>query len=168
MSQEPDEIGGRALWGDWRLLRVKGNSMAPTLRSGQTVQTRPVTGLAANNPRARGSIVALQHPFHSESIYLKRVVGLPNEHVAIANGRVEIDGYPLYEAYLGGRLETQSKGATQWFTGADEVFVLGDNRRDSEDSRVFGPVALNLIVGEAWFRYIPPTLLRTLRGTGNV
>lgn len=133
--------------------------MSPTLLSGQTVQTRPLATWKASHLGFRGSIVALQHPIRGESIYLKRVVGLPNEHIAIVDGRVLIDGSPLDEAYLSGRGETRPGGASQWFTDGREVFVLGDNRGDSEDSRVFGPVPLDLILGEAWFRYFPPGLL---------
>ena len=134
--------------------------MAPTLRSGQTVQTRPFPHLEAGCPRVRGSIVAVQHPLHNEAIYLKRIIGLPNEHVAIAEGRVMVDGSPLEEPYLPEYVETLSRGASQWFTDAGELFVLGDNRGDSEDSRVFGPVLSQLVVAEVWFRYFPPSFLR--------
>ena len=137
--------------------------MAPTLRSGQTVQARPIGGLGESHPLTRGAIVALIHPYHSGSIFLKRVVGLPNEHVAIADGRVVVDGIQLEEPYLSQSQGTHCRGANQWFTDADEVFVLGDNRGDSEDSRIFGPVPLKLIVGEVWFRYFPPKVLRACR-----
>jgi signal peptidase I len=146
--------------GYWKLLRVKGDSMAPTLLSGQTVQARPYGGLEDGNSPTRGAIVALKHPHHRGATFLKRVVGLPNEHVAIADGRVVVDGIPLEEPYLSRNQGTHSRRASQWFTDADEVFLLGDNRGDSEDSRVFGPVPLKLIVGEVWFRYFPPTVLR--------
>ncbi len=139
---------------------MKGDSMAPTLLSGQTVQTRPFGGLEEGNTLTRGAIVALKHPYRSGATFLKRVVGLPNEHVAIADGRVVVDGIRLEEPYLSQYPETHARGASQWFTDADEVFLLGDNRGDSEDSRVFGPVPLKLIVGEVWFRYFPPAVLR--------
>ena len=148
------------MWRSWKLLRVKGNSMAPILMSGHIVQMRPFAISEVNHPRNRGLIVALRHPLRSQAIYLKRIIGLPNEHVALAGGKVEVDGRTMEEPYLRGKMETLSKGANQWFTGADEVFVLGDNRGDSEDSRVFGPVSLELIVGQVWFRYFPPALLR--------
>jgi signal peptidase I len=143
-------------WKRWKLLRVRGNSMAPTLRNGQTIQTRPFTGLTAGYTRLRCSLVALQHPLNNKAIYLKRVIGLPNEHIAIVDGRVMVDGILLEEPYLPENMETHSRGASQWFTDAAELFVLGDNRADSEDSRVFGPVPSESIVGEVWFRYLPP------------
>ena len=133
--------------------------MAPTLLSGHIVQMRPLSGSVVDGPRFRGAIVALRHPVDGQSIYLKRVVGLPNEHIALTGGKVEVEGETLAEPYLRDDVQTLSKGANQWFTDADEVFVLGDNRGDSEDSRVFGPVSVRLIVGQVGFRYFPPALL---------
>ena len=160
LRSDIEKRGNLPLWQNWKLLRVKGNSMAPTLLSGHIVQMRPFAIQEANHPRSRGLIVALRHPLRSQAIYLKRVIGLPNEHVALAGGKVEVDGRTMEEPYLRGKVETLSKGANQWFTDAGEVFVLGDNRGDSEDSRAFGPVPLELIVGQVCFRYFPPTLLR--------
>lgn len=134
--------------------------MAPTLLSGQIVQMRPLTFPEADHTRNRGLIVLLRHPLRRQAIYLKRVIGLPNEHVELADGKVEVDGRTMEEPYLEGNVKTLSMGANQWFNDADEVFVLGDNRGDSEDSRVFGPVPLKLIVGQVWFRYFPPALFR--------
>ena len=148
------------MWLNWKLLRVKGNSMAPTLLSGQIVQMRPLTFPEADHTRNRGLIVLLRHPLRRQAIYLKRVIGLPNEHVELADGKVEVDGRTIEEPYLRDNVKTLSMGANQWFNDADEVFVLGDNRGDSEDSRVFGPVPLKLIVGQVWFRYFPPALFR--------
>ena len=134
--------------------------MAPTLLSGQMVQMRPFAGSRGDHAGIRGQIVALRHPVNDQAIYLKRVIGLPNEYIALAGGKVEVDGRTVEEPYLRNNAETVSKGASRWFTDADEFFVLGDNRGDSEDSRAFGPVSLKLIVGEVWFRYFPPKLLR--------
>ena len=134
--------------------------MAPTLLSGQLVQSRPFDGLTAGTEGHRGRIVALRHPQRHEAIYVKRVIGLPNEYVTVGSGVVTVDERKLDEPYLLNGLETRSRGATRWFTGADEVFVLGDNRMDSEDSRVFGPVPVELIIGEVWFRYFPAAWLR--------
>lgn len=128
--------------------------------SGQIVQMRPFECSIVDRSGTRCLIVALRHPVHSQAIYLKRVIGLPNEHIALAGGKVEVDGRRVEEPYLRGNAETLSRGANQWFTDAEEVFVLGDNRGDSEDSRVFGPVPLDLIVGQIWFRYFPPALFR--------
>ena len=146
-------------WKEWRLLRVKGNSMEPTLKNGQLVQSQPLRR-SSFHQGLRGKIVAFRHPLNPVTIYIKRVTGLPGEHVAINGGLVEIEGQPLSEVYLPGPLETPASGATQWVNDSSEVFVMGDNRADSEDSRRFGPVPLSLIVGQVSFRWWPPGLLR--------
>ena len=142
-----------------RHLKVTGSSMAPTLRDGQHVQTLPWPGGSDSDGNLRGWIVAFRSPHRVGSIYIKRVVGLPNEHIAIRENRVEIDGKPLAEPYLPNPAATRTRGATQWLTDIDEFFLLGDNRQDSEDSRAFGPVPAQLIIGRVWFRYWPPKAL---------
>ncbi len=140
-------------------LKVVGNSMAPTLRDRQYVQAVSVATTPAALPGIRGRIVAFRHPIRPQNIYIKRVIGLPNEYVAIRESRLEIDGVPLAEPYLAGPTTAGAGRAAQWFTGWDEVFVLGDNRADSEDSRAFGPIQAQSIIGRIRFRYWPPRML---------
>ena len=139
-----------------RPLKVVGDSMAPALLNRQYVQILPMEPTICSSDRARGKIVAFCHPFRPQNIYLKRIVGLPGEHVAVREGKIEIDGQEICEPYLPARTETMAAGATQWFNGPEEIFLLGDNRADSEDSRAFGPVPTELTIGHVWFRYWPP------------
>ena len=83
---------------------------------------------------------------------IKRVIGLPGETVEIRNNTVHIDGVPLDEPYLG---EVQMPDEGPYEVGASEVFVMGDNRNASFDSRRFGPVALGDLVGEAFITIWP-------------
>ena len=133
--------------------------MAPTLRSGQLVQSRPLAR-SSSGEKLRGKIVAFRHPLQPGTIYIKRVTGLPGEHVSLNMGRVEIDGAALAEPYLPKGTETPALGATQWVNDTNEIFVMGDNRAGSEDSRRFGPVPLGLIVGQVSFRWWPPGMLK--------
>lgn len=131
--------------------RVYGQSMEPTLHTDQRLIVEKIS-YHLHGPR-RGDIVVLKMPQHSEELLIKRVIGLPGEKVEIHDGKVYIDGVPLDEPYL-----TQP---TQGYMPAVtvpplHVFVLGDNRMASNDSRTFGPVPIDNIVGKAWLSYWPP------------
>lgn len=140
--------------------RVDGNSMSPTLTSGEYVLAGSLE-LPWNQP-SRGRIVVLRHPAQTHRIYIKRIIGLPDEGISVKNGIVYIDDLQLHEAYLNGSPKLLRDQHREWWTGPDEFFVMGDNRNDSEDSRIFGPVNRDLIVGSVWFRYWP------LRSWGKV
>ena len=130
--------------------------MAPTLLNGQYVLA---VGVKESNPlmtRVRGQIIAFLDPEQGQDLRVKRVVGLPDEHVAVRERRVEIDGVPIDEPYLDAPMDTYPKGATQWFTGPEDYFLLGDNRGPSRDSRAYGPVSRELIVARVRFRCWPP------------
>jgi signal peptidase I len=81
------------------------------------------------------------------------VIGLPGERLEIRDGSVWVDGNILEEAYTSGTTAPDNR----WQLGADELFVMGDNRGLSLDSRSFGPVSLKEVVGKAWIIYWPPS-----------
>ena len=106
---------------------------------------------------ARGDVVVLNPPTPSAQPYIKRIIGLPGESIEFRNGFVYIDGERLDEPYI-------EQGITRCgnsdFCSIDEipdgyVYVLGDNRNNSSDSRSFGLVAIDRIVGKAWFTNWP-------------
>ena len=151
-----------------RRLKIVGNSMAPALLNGQQVQTLPLNPAPAFPLEMRGAVVAFRHPHRHQQVYVKRLIGLPNEYIVIRNGQVEIDGRPLVEPYLGGKETGVGKGPSQWFTGGDEFFLMGDNRNDSDDSRSFGPLPVSLVIGRIWFRYWPPKLFPTTEALASL
>ena len=108
---------------------------------------------------ARGEVVVFRAPNNPQDFYLKRVIGLPNERVKIEDEKVIIyneehpQGTVLDETYLDIGVETV--GLVSVTLGPDQYFVLGDNRGASFDSRRFGPVGRNVIVGRTWFRGYP-------------
>ena len=114
--------------------------------------------------RLRGGDVAVfGRPGGGGVIYIKRVVGLPGEAIKIAGGRVYLDGNMMEEAYIQSTDDSAEGGEDQeWFNGADEYFLLGDNRGGSNDSRAFGPVSQDFIKGRAWFRCWPPRSWRPI------
>jgi signal peptidase I len=105
----------------------------------------------------RGDVVVLEPPVAAKEPYIKRVIGLPGERVTFANGYVYVDGVRLDEAYIPGPITTCGGGAYCDMGPIPEgyVYVLGDNREASSDSRSFGLVAIEQIVGEAWFTNWP-------------
>ena len=140
--------------------RITGNSMAPTLRDGQQVLAADTT--LGDGSLPRGAVVVLRHPVSPNDIYIKRIVGLPGENLRIDGGRVYLDDELLPESYLAPAPSTNATSppgrvtARLWILEADEYFVMGDRRDDSQDSRSFGPVHHNLILGRVWLRYWPP------------
>lgn len=101
----------------------------------------------------RGDVVVLNPPERSDAPYIKRVIGVAGDTVSFRDGYVLIDGARLDEPYLDGPI-TDCDGADYCggFTVPEgHVFVLGDNRGGSLDSRAFGPVPLGHIIGQAWF-----------------
>ena len=134
--------------------RVYGNSMLPSLRDGGSVFVVR-TRFKWNNLR-RGDVVAFQRP---GGIYIKRIIGLPEEDIKIIEDLVYINELPLTEAYTQGMSGAEEN---EWFNGPDEYFLLGDNRGDSNDSRTFGSVSADQIVGRAWFLCWPPLKWRPL------
>ena len=132
---------------------VEGSSMLPNLAHGQHVIGRPASGTAFLI--ARGDIVALQHPLSEAGVFIKRVIGLPDEFIQLKEDAVYIDERPLAEPYLDGPPCPENRYARQWITGPDEYFVMGDNRNDSLDSRNFGPISADCILGVVWYRCCP-------------
>jgi signal peptidase I len=130
--------------------QVLGQSMEPNLHSTQRVVVEKVTYRFFHGPR-RGDIVVIALPEQSEML-IKRVVGLPGESIEVRSGQVYIDGKPLDESW------TVNPGGGSYGPHTIpplHVFVMGDNRGASNDSRNFGPVAIEHVVGHAWFSYWP-------------
>ncbi len=132
--------------------RVDGLSMEPNLEDNQRIIMEKIT-YRFHRPR-RGDIVILRRPDGSYAHPLiKRVVGLPGETIEIRDGSVRINGAVLDEPYL----DQPTLGyVAPLVIPEDQVYVLGDNRASSNDSRSFGPVPWEDILGKAWIRYWPP------------
>ncbi|MBV8602980.1 MAG: signal peptidase I [Candidatus Eremiobacteraeota bacterium] len=140
-----------------RLPQVSGLSMEPRIGSGEFVLIDTIA--YRFGPVRRGDIVAFRHGGPSSEAYLKRVIALPGERVAIERGIVSIDGKPLEEAYV---RYHDTTSVPERIVPADGFFVLGDNRSNSDDSRDWGFVPASAIMGKAWLALWPPSRIGTL------
>ena len=136
-----------------RRYRVEGDSMLPTLADKHYVLL--VSRRWTDWEPQRGDIVVFRRPGPPHDLYVKRVVGMPGEDIQMVAGQVYLDGGLLKENYPTIPPVPGRRDRGEWWTGPDEFVLLGDNRRGSEDSRIFGPVRRELIVGRVWFRYWP-------------
>lgn len=141
--------------------QVNGNSMWPNFFSGEYLLTDKIS-YRFSDPE-RGDVIifhappAARCPQELQCDFVKRIVGMPKENIEIKSGRVLIDGRELKEPYLDQISEVNSQD-TQSMTiklNEGEYFVMGDNRDHSSDSRAWGPVDKEMIVGKAWLCYWP-------------
>ncbi len=136
--------------------QVKQGSMETTLLPNQYVLVDKLT------PRfeayQRGDIVIFTPPGASAGAtpYIKRVIGLPGDRIAIRDGHTFVNGHELLEPYVyPGETTAPRTGQDAWTVPAGSLFVLGDHRLVSDDSREFGPVPEANVIGRAWLRYWP-------------
>ncbi|MHB0858592.1 MAG: signal peptidase I [Anaerolineae bacterium] len=131
---------------------VHGESMAPNLHENQRVIVDMVTyRLRAPD---RGEVIVLDLPARNSDPLIKRVVGLPGDVVEIKQGSVFVNGNLYEEPYLS---QTTAGAMEPRVVPEAHVFVLGDNRCCSNDSRFFGMVPYEDVLGRAWLRYWPPS-----------
>ncbi|MCX6797659.1 MAG: signal peptidase I [Candidatus Falkowbacteria bacterium] len=138
---------------------VKGASMEPSFHDREYLIIDEIS-YRLNAPE-RGQVIVFRYPLDPQEYFIKRIIGLPNESVQIKDGQIYIynkdnpDGLVLKEDYLPADLNTYSPNDQKLTLGADEYFVLGDNRNASKDSRFFGPVNKTYITGRVYFRGYP-------------
>lgn len=135
---------------------VSGTSMSPTFEHRNYLIVDEIS-YRFNEPQ-RGDVVVFRYPQEPNQFFIKRIIGLPGETVHIMNNEIRIineefpDGFLLDETYID--YETQSR-VTETPLLEDQYFVLGDNRGNSSDSRIWGPLPRNYIIGRAWLRLWP-------------
>lgn len=132
-------------------IRVDGFSMEPTLHTGQFVIVNKIA-YRVGEPQ-RGDVIVFRYPYDPQQEYIKRVIGLPGDHITIDNGFVLINGQTLYEPYIAAAPYYQK----DIIVPDGSLFVLGDNRNNSSDSHNWGPVPMEYVIGKAMLVYWPPT-----------
>lgn len=129
--------------------RVQGISMEPSFENGELLLTEKLSYRISRIER--GDVIVFEAPVEQKVDFIKRVIGLPGDNVQIKNESVYINDDKLDEPYI----TKPTEGNASVTLGSDDIFVLGDNRTASSDSRSFGPIKKNTIRGKVWFVYWP-------------
>ena len=155
--------------------RVEQESMRTTLEPNQYVLVDKLT--PHFDSYSRGDIVVFNPVLRDEcsldvvggltdvTPYIKRVIGEPGDRVVLVDGAVQVNGVLLDEAYIQGAQTVPLSGETVWTVPADRLFVMGDNRQNSTDSRSdqIGMICTRDVIGRAWLRYWPLDTLGILQ-----
>lgn len=144
---------------------VSGSSMFPTFKDNQYLIVDQIS-YRFEEP-ARGDVVIFRYPLDPSKFFIKRVIGMPNETVSITKGLITIttadgDEVELDEPYL--EADRESRDTMSIELKADEYFVMGDNRIASSDSRAWGVLPRENIVGRALLRLLPVDTLELKPG----
>ncbi len=130
---------------------VRGPSMDPTYHENEYLIVNEI-GYTFSEPR-QFEVIVFRFPKKPSQFFIKRIIGIPGQEVIIRQGKVFVDGKEIAESYLPeGTLTAQD---TIMKLDEEEYFVLGDNRAQSSDSRLWGVLPRNHIVGKVWIRVFP-------------
>lgn len=122
---------------------ISGSAMSPTYNNGDYLLINKT-----NKTFERGDVVVLQYPEDPTKIFIKRIVALPSETIEIKNGQVFVNGEVLAESYYTG----ETPGESSVILTSDQYYVLGDNREESSDSRNWGPITKESILGSVFYK----------------
>lgn len=137
--------------------QVKGASMEPNFHDGEYILTNKYE-YRFSQPQ-RGDVIVFKSPQNPDIDYIKRIIGLPGDKISLQSNHFYVNGVKLEEAYLSPDLYTYhgsylSEGQ-EIVIPEDNLFVAGDNRPRSSDSREWGPIHKSSIIGKSQLRYYP-------------
>lgn len=143
-------------------VKVEGTSMMPAFKNQERIFINKFTYRFGLGSIERGDTVVFEFPGDTSKSYIKRVIGLPGDHVRIDRGQVYVNDHPLAEDYVESDYR-DDVSMREMQVRPDEFFVLGDHRNSSSDSRVWGTVPRRYIYGKAVFSYWPLSKMGRLR-----
>jgi signal peptidase I len=149
---------------------IPSASMVPTLNLGDRLVVEKITYRL--HPPQRSDIVVFRVPpalqaegYQADQAFIKRTIGLPGDRIALQAGRVYLNGQPLAEPYV---VEPpKAEDMAEVTVPADQLFVMGDNRNNSNDSRYWGFLPIENLVGHAVWRFFPLTAWGDLHVSSN-
>lgn len=141
--------------------QVKGASMENTFHTGDYILTSRVTYKFRR--LERGDVIVFKSPKNPDVEYIKRIIGLPGDVINISNGVVKINDIELTEKYIAATTNLWDGGCIKdnvpYTVPPDYIFVMGDNRPKSSDSREFCAVPIESIIGDVFYRYFPSDVM---------
>lgn len=137
-------------------VRVDGISMRPTLENGEFVLVSRLSYTFGEFER--GDVIVFHFPLNPEEELVKRIIGLPGDRVAVRDGKVFVNDLPLNEDYIA----QAPVYSGEWLVTDGNLFVLGDNRNNSNDSKDWGLLPQENVVGRAVLIYWPPSMWSVL------
>ncbi len=132
--------------------RIENHSMEPNFVEGQFVLVSKLA-YRLGQPE-RGDVLVFHNPGNTSEDYIKRIIGLPGDTLEVQNATVYVNGQALVEDFPHNPI-SPGDYMPPVVVGDNQLFVMGDNRPNSSDSRVFGPISQDLVVGQAWLRIWP-------------
>jgi signal peptidase I len=132
--------------------RIENHSMEPNFYEGQFVLVNKLA-FKLGQP-ARGDVVVFHNPRNTNEDYIKRIIGLPGDTIEVHDSHIYVNGQQVIENFPHNEI-TPGEYMPPVTVGDNQLFVMGDNRPNSSDSRVFGPISQDLAVGKAWLRIWP-------------
>ena len=153
--------------------QVKGDSMEHSFEPDDYVL---VDKLSPHwDPYSRGDVVVLQPPegwAAEKTPFIKRVIGVGGDTIEVRDGKVYVNGTALDEPYLfadaTGLKQPTMSDEPDWVVPANDIFVLGDHRQASADSRLFGPIPVTSVLGRAVIRYWPLAAFGTIQSPSYI
>lgn len=150
-------IGTAIYWLIAQPHKVSGSSMFPNFKDGDYIITDKVT-YRLSEP-TRGDIIVFKNPRDESQDFIKRIIAVPGDRIKVSSGKVYLNGKLLDEPYLNDQIVTNSgsfmKEGEEVEISPNHFIVLGDNRSHSSDSREWGFIQMNEIIGKVFFRYWP-------------
>jgi signal peptidase I len=128
-------------------MSYQGTSMLPGIKDGDTLKVQRLDA-RTRTQLVRGDIIVFKFPMDQTKRYVKRVIGLPADQIEVKSGEIWLNGVKLYEPYVSSRLNLSQRSQDVVTVPAHAYYVLGDNRDNSADSRIWGTVPEELVVAK--------------------